>query len=233
MRVLRTWLVALAVALAAVTLSAGTAQAAAPAEPPECQSLEGCYDHAGMQAFYGKVVTLVDEYSTATYTAMPQPAYAYIPSGSTAPTSCGLGDARAFFFCGPDDSVYVGQDQLWDFYSLDGDAAAAFGVAHEWGHHVQHVAGVFGAVDTLEEAIQSENQADCIGGSFLRHLDDQGILEPDDYSDLSSILVKIASAEGPDRDHGTVQERFAATQLGFAQGLAGCNAFFPDTPVLA
>jgi predicted metalloprotease len=232
MRVLRTWLVALAVALAVVTLSAGTAQAA-PAEPPECQSLEGCYDHAGMQAFYGQVVTLVDEYSTATYAAMPQPAYAYIPSGSTGPTSCGPGDARAFFFCGPDDSVYVGQDQLWDFYSLDGDAAAAFGVAHEWGHHVQHVAGVFGAVDTLEEAIQSENQADCIGGSFLRHLDDQGILEPDDYSDLSSILVKIASAEGPDRDHGTVQERFAATQLGFAQGLAGCNAFFPDTPVLA
>lgn len=222
------WWVGPAVALAAVGFFPGTAQASAP-----CPSLEGCYDYSTMQSFYDEVIALVDQYSTASYAPLPQPAaYYYIPAGDSLQTDCGEADAAAYFFCSSDDSVYVGQDQLWDFYSVDGDAAAAFGIAHEWGHHVQHVAGVFNLVDAQEEEIQSENQADCIGGSFLRYLNDQGMLEPDDYSDMDSILVKIASAEGPERDHGTVEERFSATQYGLDNGLASCSDFFPDAPLV-
>lgn len=236
MRILQRWLVILAVALVAVGLAPGTAQAeaarASSAQP--CPSLEGCYDYANMQSFYDQVIVLVEDFSAASYSAMPPPVYYYIPNGTTMPMSCdtGTADSTAFHFCGPDDSVYVGQDELWSFYTINGDAAAAFGIAHEWGHHVQHVVGVMNLVDTPTERIQVENQADCIGGAFLKHLDEQGMLEADDYSDMASVLQRIASAEGPERDHGTLEERDVASRYGFDHGLARCSDFFPDAPLV-
>ncbi|MGR6963508.1 neutral zinc metallopeptidase [Geodermatophilus sp. URMC 61] len=237
MRVLKRWLVVLAVALVAVGLAPGMAQAEAPSASSSqpCPSLEGCYNYASMQSFYDEIIVLVEGFSAASYSAMPSPAaYYYIANGTTMPMSCdpGIADSAAFHFCGPDDSIYVGQDQLWSFYTINGDAAAAFGIAHEWGHHVQHVAGVSNLVDTPTEKIQLENQADCIGGAFLKHLNEQGMLEPDDYSDMASILQRIASAEGPERDHGTLEERGVSTQYGFDHGLARCSEFFPDAPLV-
>jgi predicted metalloprotease len=87
---------------------------------------------------------------------------------------------------------------------MSGDGAAAFAVAHEWAHHVQHTVGVYDFFVTDQAAyIEAENQADCIGGAFLAHLRDQGILERDDYADVSAVLPKIASAESDVyRDHG-------------------------------
>jgi hypothetical protein len=236
MRFSKRWAVILAVVLVAVGLAPGMAQAEASPAPSSqpCPSLEGCYDYASMQSFYDQVIVMVEEFSAASYSAMPSPVYYYIPNGTTMPTSCdsGVADSTAFHFCGPDDSIYVGQDELWSFYTINGDAAAAFGVAHEWGHHVQHVVGVMDLVDTSTERIQVENQADCIGGAFLKHLDDQGTLEPDDYSDMASVLQRIASAEGPERDHGTLEERGVSTQYGLDHGLARCSEFFPDAPLV-
>jgi predicted metalloprotease len=231
-------LIGLAVAVAAVGLSPGTAEAQAQARaqqaqiPAPCPSLEGCYDYTTMQQFYDQIIDLVDQFSTASYAAMPRPTYFYIEFGATPQTGCGIATSIDFHFCPADDSIYVGQDQLWAFYIINGDAAAAFGIAHEWGHHVQHVAGVFDLVDTSEEQIQAENQADCIGGAFLRHLDDQGMLEPDDYSDMDSMLTLIAEAEGPERTHGTIEQRVDATVYGLDHGLASCSDFFPDAPLV-
>jgi len=85
----------------------------------------------------------------------------------------------------------------------------------------------YGSDDALEQYY-----ADCIGGAFLKYLDGQGILEPDDYDDMNTILPAIASAEGPERDHGTVQERFAATRYGLDNGLSNCSVFFPNAPLI-
>ena len=52
-------------------------------------------------------------------------------------------------------------EQLWQG---DGDAAVTLVLAHEWGHHVQRVLGLFnGAYFT----IQTELQADCFAGDFF------------------------------------------------------------------
>jgi hypothetical protein len=58
------------------------------------------------------------------------------------------------------------------------------------------------------------------------------MVEPDDYSDMASILQRIASDEGPERDHGTLEERGVSTQYGLDYGLARCSEFFPDAPLV-
>jgi hypothetical protein len=204
--------------------------------PAGCPSLEGCYGYGDMQAFYDEAIRMVGDFSASSYSAMPLPnGFYYIPADTQmqAGSQCGVADDNAFFLCESDDSIYVGQEKLWDFYNVDGDAAAAFGIAHEWGHHVQLVAGVRDRATTQERYIAAENQADCIGGAFLGHLNRQGVLEPDDYDDMNSILVKIASSESdPGRDHGTVEERAAATQHGLDYGLAACSQYFPEVPLV-
>jgi predicted metalloprotease len=223
------------VAVLAALVPTASAQAAPGGQAPEqtrCTSLEGCYAYADMQVFYDQIIAWIDEFSRATYTNMPQPDYVYVPSGTTAPTACdAVLDATAYAYCGVDDSVYVGQDQLWAFYSELGDAAAAMGIAHEWGHHVQAVAGI--APADQAETIALENQADCIAGAWIGHVDRQGMLERDDIGDINAILPVIAAAEDISRDHGTLAERTAALQHGFDNGMAGCNGFFPSQPVVA
>jgi hypothetical protein len=41
----------------------------------------------------------------------------------------------------------------------------------------------------------------------------------DDFADIGSLLVEIASIEGPDRDHGTVDERHQSFLIGLEGGL--------------
>ncbi|MGE3285823.1 MAG: neutral zinc metallopeptidase [Pseudonocardia sp.] len=223
----------LAVLLAGWPAAASAATPAPPAQP-QCRSLENCYTYAGMPEFLGQVRGLITDFAAAEYPGLPEPAFRYVPAGAAAPVTCGgVADSTAFFYCGLDDTVYIGQDQLYDFYRRTGDGGAAFAVAHEWGHHLQDRAGVLRAATGQVGRIQSENQADCIGGAFLGHARDRGILEPDDYDDIGAILPLIASAESDmNRDHGTVQERAQAVQYGFDRGLSGCSGYFPDTPLL-
>jgi predicted metalloprotease len=228
------WLGGLLAACLLVVCSAGVAQAEEPARAPSCPSLEGCYDYDGMLDFYNDVLTLVDDFSEASYAGMPRPTFWYVYTWQTKATACrGPATGSAFAYCPADETVYVGQDQLWEFYQDSGDGAAAFAVAHEWGHHVQHEAGVDRYVVDQASAIQFENQADCIGGAFLGFLRDREVLEPDDYADVNLILPEIASAEDDvSRDHGTVEERDAAVQYGLDHGLAACSKYFPDAQLV-
>lgn len=232
---LNTCLLAVLLAVLMVVPLAGSAQAGAP-PPQQCRSLEGCYSHAQMREFYGQVVNLVEGFAQ-TISGLPRPRYAYVASGQAVPIACGgAADSTAFFYCQRDDTIYIGQDQLWDFYSRTGDGGAAFGVAHEWGHYVQDRTGVLARLSGDDRAlrVRTENQADCIGGAFLGHARDRGILEEDDYDDVGTILPLIAAAEADlMRDHGTLAERLQAVRHGLSGGLSACNAYFPDTPLVS
>jgi predicted metalloprotease len=220
-------------AVAALGLFAGTAQASEqPSVTPSCPSLQNCYSYEAMPAFYDQVITTVEGFSRETYGNMPSPSYRFVATATRPATGCGPVDSTAYLYCPADAAVYVGQDLLWAFYSKLGDAAPAFGIAHEWGHHVQNVSGVLAGLKTRQNVIDSENQADCVAGAWVRNLSDSGRLEKGDARDLNRILRVIASAEGPDRDHGTHKERVAAAQRGFDSGMAACNTFFPDTPLV-
>ena len=228
------WVCGAVLAVLATLVSTASAQAQqpepAPAAPPECPSLQGCYGYADMQAFYDEIIGWVGDFSKVTFADMPAPDFVYVKAGTTVGSGCGvLFDPYAYAYCTLDDTVYVGQDQLWEFYSGVGDAAAALGIAHEWGHHVQHVTGI--EPTDRHGIIAKENQADCIAGAWVGYVDSRGRLERDDMRDINRVLELVSSAESGTRDHGTLKERTAAVELGFGKGISGCDSYFPDQPI--
>jgi predicted metalloprotease len=193
-------------------------------QPPD---MENCYGYEDMQAYGNQIVPRVEQFFDTAYTDMPSPAqYIYVPEGDTGPTGCTDGYTdNAYFYCPADQTIYTGQRMLWMLYSEAGDAAPAVGLAHEWGHHVQNVAGVPPA-ETSVGQISRENQADCIAGAWLTYADEQGWLSyPDDVADTESLLAIIAETE-PGRTHGDLVERSDSLKLGLEAGLQGCNDFF-------
>ncbi len=191
---------------------------------------EGCYEYDDMFDFLDLSAGLVNGFIESNYPDKRVPTYTYIQEGGLADSACGGADDTSFHYCGLDGGVFVGQRLLYYFYSQSGDAAAAVAVAHEAGHHLQRFAGVRSR--TLKGRIRQENQADCVAGAFVSYLNKQNILDvDDDIEDIAKILPLIASAEGPSRDHGTLNERSRAMTRGMSGGLSACNAYFPQTPI--
>jgi predicted metalloprotease len=205
-----------------------------------CEDFENCFtDSSDMSYFYSQIVAMIQRYSTSTYEAMPDvDEWRFISLGDSGPEGCtdrdggqGLFTDQSYEYCPLDRTVYVGEQAMWDFYSRLGDAAPAVGIAHEWGHHLQTMVGKT-FKNTQADAINTENQADCVAGSWSAWLVSEGIMVKDDFGDVGSLLVEIASIEGPDRDHGTVDEREDSFIYGFQGGLSACNDYAPDTPLL-
>ena len=220
--------------------------ASAPTDTEVCPltdgDLEGCFDYDGMQAFYDEGIAAVTSFIDATFAdpAPMQPAqWIFVEEGATGQEPCTMGEGgfamytdMSYEYCPLDQTVYVGQRQVWDFYEQAGDAGAVIGMAHEAAHHMQAVAGV-GGEGTLEESIALENQADCVAGAFTGWLESEGLLDyPDDFDDIDVMMTLIASAEeDPTHDHGTLEERVDAFLLGYGEGLPACSALFPATPL--
>lgn len=166
-------------------------------------------------------------------------------------SACGYGSAQMGpFYCSLDEKVYIDlsfYDDLKDRYKAPGDFAQAYVVAHEIGHHVQHL---FGTSDKVHQAKQKlskvkanqlsvmlELQADCYAGIWANHADrSRQILESGDVEEA----LKAATAIGDDRlqkqaqgyvnpdsfTHGTSAQRVKWFNIGLQQGqLSACNTF--------
>ncbi|MCC2636779.1 MAG: hypothetical protein K0Q68_498 [Moraxellaceae bacterium] len=93
-------------------------------------------------------------------------------------TGCGTGAAAMGpFYCATDEKVYIDlsfYDDLKSRFNAPGDFAQAYVIAHEVGHHVQHLLGTSDKVQQarqrLDEAggnalsVKLELQADCYAG---------------------------------------------------------------------
>ena len=171
-------------------------------------------------------------------------------SGQT-PTACGTGDtASEPFYCPGDQKIYIDlafYQTMRDRFRVSSDFAQAYVIAHEVGHHVQHISGI---TDKVEQARRSgtqkqanaisvklELQADCFAGVWAYHANEaRSILED---GDVESAL-KAASAIGDDTlqkqaqghvvpdsfTHGTSAQRVRWFQRGIEGGdLNSCNTF--------
>jgi hypothetical protein len=203
-----------------------------------CTDYEHCFSQSSdMEYFYSQIIPLVRQFSATTYSAMPDPSnWYFVEQGQTGYEGCSDPNGTyvtysdmSYEYCPVDKSVYVGQQQMWDFYQEMGDAAPAVGIAHEWGHHVQTVAGI--TPTSQADLIAMEDQADCVAGAWSAWLVSQRVMVEDDFQDIGDLLTAIGSAEGPDRDHGTSSERQASFIYGFQHGMAGCSEFVPETPI--
>ena len=92
-------------------------------------------------------------------------------------TACGSAtSAVGPFYCPGDSTVYLDlgffEDMVSQYGASDSELAQEYVVAHEWGHHIQNLQGVFRTYDTRETGeqgagVRSELQADCYAGVWM------------------------------------------------------------------
>jgi len=166
-------------------------------------------------------------------------------------TQSGCGAAQSAmgpFYCPLDEKVYL---DLGFFNELDrrfgapGDFAQAYVIAHELGHHIQHLQGIDERVRDLQRqnpdaanqlSVRLELQADCYAGVWAHSAANRGKLETGDVEEG----LGAASAVGDDRiqrqtrgsvnvdsfTHGSAQQRSQWFSRGFQSGDASaCNTF--------
>jgi len=167
-------------------------------------------------------------------------------------TACGAATAAVGpFYCPGDRHVYLDLSffrELQERFHASGDFARAYVIAHEVGHHVQNLLGVFAKVEqarrqgaTLQGAtglsVRQELQADCLAGVWANHAEQRNHwLEPGDLETALNAASQIGDdtlqreSRGevmPDSfTHGTSAQRVRWFKAGFDSGRVGsCNTF--------
>ena len=123
-------------------------------------------------------------------------------------TACGDAPAAVGpFYCPTDQRVYLDLsffDDLARRFGAPGDFAQAYVIAHELGHHVQHVIGIEQRVRQMQGSrpdaanqmsVALELQADCFAGVWANSTSQRRLLESGDVEEA----LAAASAVGDDR----------------------------------
>lgn len=158
-------------------------------------------------------------------------------------SACGLASSSTGpFYCSEDERVYIDlsfYEDLKNRFQAPGDFAQAYVIAHEVGHHVQHLSGITDKVHALrgkinesdynKYSVRLELQADFLAGVWANHANSMNsILEPGDIEEA----LNAASAIGDDRlqmqaqgqvvpdsfTHGTSAQRMRWFKKGFETG---------------
>ena len=123
-------------------------------------------------------------------------------------TGCGTGQtAMGPFYCPLDQKVYIDLEfyqELQTKFGASGDFAQAYVIAHELGHHVQHILGtdakVRGAMQrdrgsANDLSVRMELQADCFAGVWGHDTEQRRILQAGDIDEG----LNAAASVGDDR----------------------------------
>jgi predicted metalloprotease len=185
--------------------SAGTQPPAATLE--HCQTGEDANQYEDCRIL--AIVNSVQRYWSESFRGY-EPARTIFFDGAVS-TGCGnASSAVGPFYCPVDRQVYIDLgffDELKSQFGASGDLAQAYVIAHEYGHHVQNLAGVLRRAETQDTGPQSgavriELQADCYAGVWVGNALRTGLIEEITRRDIEEALG-AASAIGDDR----IQER--------------------------
>ena len=164
-------------------------------------------------------------------------------------SGCGTAQsAMGPFYCPADQRVYIDlgfYDDLRSRFGAPGDFAQAYVLAHEIGHHVQHLMGTDAQVRQAQQndprlanelSVRLELQADCYAGVWAHSTAQRQLLERGDAEEG----MAAAAAVGDDRiqrqttgsidvdsfTHGSSEQRTAWFRRGFTTGdVKACDTF--------
>ncbi len=165
-------------------------------------------------------------------------------------SACGSADAAVGpFYCSGDEKIYIDlsfYEDLAKKLGAKGDFAQAYVIAHEVGHHIQHLLGTSGRVHREQQrlsqaqanslSVRLELQADFYAGVFAHHA--KKFLEPGDIEEA----LGAANAIGDDTlqrrgrgrvvpdsfTHGTSAQRMAWFRRGLESGKVEDGDTFDD-----
>ena len=123
------------------------------------------------------------------------------------------------FYCPGDEQVYIDlnfYETMRSRLGAPGDFAQAYVVAHEVGHHVQHLMGISGKVDAMRGrvsqaqqnalSVRLELQADCFAGIWAHHSQKaKGWLEQGDIEEGLNAASQIGDDALQRQSGGTVR----------------------------
>lgn len=156
-------------------------------------------------------------------------------------TACGgASSASGPFYCPGDENIYMDlrffEELRTRFGAQGGDFAIAYVIAHEVGHHVQHITGTAGEVRNQQQRVSQgeanelsvglELQADFYAGVWAHHnkenLDDGDIEEALSAASAvgdDAIQKRTSGRVVPDSfTHGTSQQRMEWFKRGYRSG---------------
>jgi predicted metalloprotease len=164
-------------------------------------------------------------------------------------TACGdMPSAAGPFYCPRDETAYLDlgfYDELQRRFGAPGDFAQAYVLAHEIGHHVQHILGTDTRVRQIqasrpnmanELSVRLELQADCYAGVWGHSTEQRRLLQAGDVEEG----LGAAAAVGDDRiqrqttgmvrpesfTHGSSAQRMEWFNRGFRSGSPeACDTF--------
>ena len=202
------------------------------------------------ERFASSVVGSTDEYWKREFAAQSKE---FTPSKlvlfrTATQSGCGIATSDVGpHYCPPDQTIYL-DETFFDVLKnqLGGsndDVAQAYVIAHEAGHHAQHLLGImdqvqadpnYSATGENSLAVRVELQADCFAGLWAHSIRDRGVFEPGEINEA----ITAAGAVGDDRiqqstqgqtnpetwTHGSAQQRIDAFNRGYNSGkFASCQ----------
>lgn len=152
----------------------------------------------------------------------------------------GASSSSGPFYCPADETVYMDLaffNVLRDrFGAKGGDFAIAYVIAHEVGHHVQHLQGILKEVQTIRRQVPQaegnkvhvamELQADYYAGVWAHHV--RKLLEPGDFEEALNAAAVVGNDNMQKKTqgyvvpesftHGTSEQRMEWLTRGFKSG---------------
>lgn len=166
------------------------------------------------------------------------------------PTACGTGSASAGpFYCPADQKVYIDlsfYNTMKNQLKAEGDAAFAYVLAHEVGHHIQTITGTIDKVNQAQSrvnktaanalSVKLELQADCYAGVWGYYAEKDGLFENGDVAEAFNAAMAVGDDTLQQRargyttphtyTHGTSAQRKSWFKRGLKTGnVAQCNTF--------
>lgn len=232
--------------------ASGTTTTSTGGSQVECRT--GADVAANRDCRWNAYVTSIENYWSSTLTGYRQAPLVVFTDSVT--TGCGRASSQVGpFYCPADGRAYIDtgftEQLLKQLGARGGDAAEAYIIAHEYGHHIQNLTGTMAKVQSAGRQtgptsgqVRLELQADCYAGVWFRNStsDPNGPIKSVTQDDLDRV-VDAAIAVGDDRiqesstggvdpeswTHGSSAQRKAWMARGFQSGDPNrCDTFSTD-----